>query len=73
MNGKDLCLILCDVWSQFANVAPSALTGALLVLASDFIGCHVLPVHYPVGVITGLLGAPYMLYLLIAMNKKGEF
>ncbi len=56
-----------------ANVAPSALTGALLVLASDFIGCHVLPVHYPVGVITGLLGAPYMLYLLIAMNKKGEF
>lgn len=55
-----------------ANVLPSALTGSLLVLVSDFIGNHVLPVHYPVGVITGLLGAPYMLYLLIAMNKKGE-
>ncbi|RKJ20410.1 iron ABC transporter permease, partial [Butyricicoccus sp. 1XD8-22] len=28
--------------------------------------------RFPVGVITGLLGAPYLIYLLIRMNRKGE-
>lgn len=54
-----------------SSVLPSAFVGALLVLAADFIGNRLLPVHYPAGVITGLLGAPYMLYLLININKKG--
>ena len=54
-----------------SSVLPSAFVGALLVLAADFIGNRLLPVPYPAGVITGLLGAPYMLYLLINMNKKG--
>ena len=54
------------------NVIPSALVGALLVLASDMIGQFVFSTRFPVGVITGILGAPYMLFLLIFVNKRGE-
>ena len=54
------------------NVIPSALVGALLVLASDMIGQFVFSTRFPVGVITGILGAPYMLFLLICVNKRGE-
>ncbi len=54
------------------NTLPAGLVGALLVLASDLIGQFALGTRYPVGVITGILGAPYMLFLLVRMNKKGE-
>lgn len=54
------------------NMTASALTGAVLVLASDLIGQYALPNRYPVGVITGILGAPYLLFLLLRMNRKGE-
>ncbi|MCR5771947.1 MAG: iron ABC transporter permease [Butyrivibrio sp.] len=53
------------------NLASSALTGAILVLAGDFIGQNILPTRYPVGIITGILGAPYLIYLLISQNKGG--
>lgn len=50
---------------------PSALTGAVLVLAADYIGQHLLPGRYPVGVVTGALGAPYLIYLIIRVNRIG--
>ena len=53
------------------NTIPSALTGAILVLAVDFIGQNLLPTRYPVGIVTGILGAPYLVYLLIKENKGG--
>lgn len=49
----------------------AALVGALLVLFSDYIGQFVLPGRYPVGVVTGALGAPYLLYLIIRLNLNG--
>jgi iron complex transport system permease protein len=55
------------------QVLPSALTGALLVLLSDFAGQFLFETRFPVGVITGLLGAPYLVFLLIRINKKGGF
>lgn len=48
----------------------SAITGALLVMISDLIGQFMFSTRYPVGVITGILGAPYLIYLLLRMNKK---
>lgn len=54
------------------NTLPAGLVGAVLVLASDLVGQYALGARYPVGVITGILGAPYMLFLLVRMNKKGE-
>ena len=50
---------------------PSALTGAVLVFAADYVGQHFLPGRYPVGVVTGALGAPYLIYLIIRVNRVG--
>ena len=55
-----------------SNVLASGLLGALLVLSSDMIGQYVFSTRFPVGVITGILGAPYMLFLLICINRRGE-
>lgn len=51
---------------------PAGLVGALLVLVSDFAGQYLFGERYPVGVITGLLGAPYLILLLIRMNRTGS-
>src|SRR6187431_2517086 len=42
---------------------PAGLIGALLVLAADLVGQFAFDHRYPVGVITGVLGAPYLVYL----------
>lgn len=54
-----------------SNVLPSGLVGAVLVLGGDLIGQFVFDTRFPVGIITGILGAPYLLYLLIRMNRTG--
>lgn len=56
----------------FSNVIPAGLVGINLVLASDLIGQFAFEYRFPVGIITGLLGAPYLIFLLIRMNRKGE-
>lgn len=50
---------------------PASLTGACLVLFGDYIGQHLLPNRYPVGIVTGALGAPYLLYLIVRVNRAG--
>ena len=50
---------------------PAACVGAVLVLLGDYAGQHLLPSRYPVGVITGALGAPYLIYLIIRVNRAG--
>lgn len=59
------------VGSGYSNIIPAGLVGVILVLAGDLIGQHAFEVRDPVGVITGVLGAPYLLYLLVRMNRKG--
>lgn len=55
------------------NLLASALVGVVLILASELVGQNLFAVRYPVGVITGILGAPYLLLLLLLqINKKGE-
>jgi iron complex transport system permease protein len=51
---------------------PAGLIGALLVLVADLIGQFTFENRYPVGVITGVLGAPYLVYLLIRSNRSGS-
>lgn len=60
------------VGASFSNILPAGLVGASLVLAADLIGQFAFEYRFPVGVITGLLGAPYLILLLIRMNRKGE-
>lgn len=50
---------------------PAGLVGALLVLVADLVGQFALGTRYPVGVITGVLGAPYLIYLIIRINRSG--
>src|SRR5690606_17414487 len=42
---------------------PAALVGAALVLIADFCGQYAFGTRFPVGVVTGVLGAPYLIYL----------
>jgi iron complex transport system permease protein len=50
---------------------PAAFVGALLVLVGDFAGQWLFDTRYPVGVVTGVLGAPYLIYLIIRTNRSG--
>lgn len=59
------------VGSNMSHALPAGLVGALLILVSDFIGQFCLGIKLPVGVITGILGAPYLIILLIRMNRSG--
>ncbi|MFS0561895.1 iron chelate uptake ABC transporter family permease subunit [Terribacillus sp. 179-K 1B1 HS] len=59
------------VGTGYSNVLTAGLVGINLVLGADLIGQFAFEVRYPVGIITGLVGAPYLLYLLIRMNRKG--
>ncbi|MBO0983371.1 iron chelate uptake ABC transporter family permease subunit [Rathayibacter sp. SD072] len=52
-------------------LVPSALVGALLVLVADLVGQYALGLRYPVGVVTGVLGAPYLIYLIVRSNRSG--
>ena len=56
----------------YSNIIPAGLIGIILVLAADLIGQFAFEARYPVGVITGIIGAPYLIYLLIRINRKGD-
>lgn len=51
-------------------LVPSALIGALLVALADFIARSAFaPVELPVGVVTGVIGAPYLVWLLTRAGR----
>lgn len=57
------------------SLPASALTGAAIVLAADYFAYNVAPMLLdgtvlPVGVVTGALGAPFLLWLLATSNRK---
>lgn len=47
----------------------SAVYGALLTVVADLIARTVLGVEIPVGIVTAILGAPYLLFLLARRNR----
>lgn len=50
---------------------PAALVGSLLVLVADLCGQYAFGTRFPVGVVTGVLGAPYLIYLIVRTNRAG--
>ncbi|WP_210418235.1 FecCD family ABC transporter permease [Ruania zhangjianzhongii] len=52
-------------------LVPAALVGAVLVLVADLVAQFALGTRFPVGVVTGVLGAPYLLYLIVRINRAG--
>jgi iron complex transport system permease protein len=53
------------------GILAAALVGAALLLASDLVATQVLPTPLPTGVVTGAVGAPYLLWLLVTTNRQG--
>ena len=51
----------------------AALVGAWVMLGADLLAQHALPaIQLPVGVVTGVFGALFLLWLLIASNRAGR-
>jgi len=48
----------------------SAILGAVLVLVADTVSRTAFPHELPVGVVTAIIGAPYLLWLLLHTNRK---
>jgi iron complex transport system permease protein len=60
------------VGARTIGLLPSAACGALLLVASDLVARRIFaPTELPVGIVTAILGAPYLLYLLARANKIG--
>lgn len=51
-------------------LAASAVVGGLLLLASDLVAQHVIPVTLPVGVVTVVLGGLYLVWLLVREARR---
>jgi iron complex transport system permease protein len=61
------------VGGRSVALLPSAACGAMLLVASDLVARRVFaPTELPVGIVTAILGAPYLLYLLARANKIGS-
>ncbi len=54
------------------GIIASALVGASIVLASDLVSQHLMPMALPTGVVTGAVGAPYLIWLLATVNRQGR-
>lgn len=55
------------------GLVPAAIVGALVLLGSDLVAQHAVPgTSFPVGVVTGVVGAPYLLWLLTTTNRAGR-
>lgn len=55
------------------SLPAAGLVGASIVLAADFVAANMIPgTSLPVGVVTGALGAPFLLWLLVTSNRTGQ-
>ncbi|MBR7829546.1 iron chelate uptake ABC transporter family permease subunit [Actinospica sp. MGRD01-02] len=55
------------------NLVPTLLLGAALMLWADYISQHAIPNRVlPAGVVTGVLGGGYLVYLLAHQRKTGQ-
>lgn len=48
----------------------AGMIGALLLLCADMLGQYAFPVRYPAGILTSIIGVPYLLYVLVRLNKE---
>jgi len=53
-------------------LVPAALVGMCLVTSADLLGQHAFGLALPVGVVTSLVGAPFLVHLLVRSNRVGR-
>ncbi|GAA3783456.1 FecCD family ABC transporter permease [Streptomyces phyllanthi] len=51
-------------------MVASGLVGALLLIGADLVARTALPVSLPVGVVTAVIGGPFLVYLLVRANLR---
>ena len=57
--------------SLTAALGAAALVGAVVVLAAELVAQHLVPsLEVPVGIITGVVGAPYLLWLIATSGRR---
>ena len=61
-------LVTPDVASRAEDSVERALRPKSL---GDYVGQFMLPSRYPVGVITGAIGAPFLIYLIVRSHRTG--
>lgn len=56
-------------------LATAALVGALVVVVADLVAQHLVPGTFqpPVGLVTGALGAPFLIWLLVRGERRKEY
>jgi iron complex transport system permease protein len=54
-----------------SSLLAAGFVGAAVTLSADLIAQHALPVALPTGVVTGAVGAPYLVWLLVTVNRRG--
>ncbi|MBC7630092.1 iron chelate uptake ABC transporter family permease subunit, partial [Aeromicrobium sp.] len=55
-----------------SGLLAAAFTRATIVLGAGLLSHHPLPVDLPTGVVTGAIGAPYLIWLLATGNREGR-
>jgi iron complex transport system permease protein len=61
------------IGGRSAGLIPSALVGAAILVTADLIARRAFaPTELPVGVVTAVVGAPYLLWLLARANRIGS-
>ncbi|MET1037745.1 MAG: iron chelate uptake ABC transporter family permease subunit [Aeromicrobium sp.] len=54
------------------GIVSAGLVGAVIVLGADLVAQQLLPTALPTGVVTGIVGAPYLIWLLATVNREGR-
>ncbi|KQX74077.1 iron chelate uptake ABC transporter family permease subunit [Aeromicrobium sp. Root472D3] len=54
------------------GILTAGLVGAVIVLGADLVAQQALPTPLPTGVVTGIIGAPYLIWLLATVNREGR-
>ena len=61
------------VGERTPGLVPAGLIGAAIVVYADLLGRRIAaPTELPVGVVTAVIGAPYLLVLLARTNRVGS-
>ncbi|MEU6020146.1 FecCD family ABC transporter permease [Micromonospora sp. NPDC048871] len=54
------------------NLLPAAIIGALIIVVADQVAQRAFPSQLPVGVVTGVLGGGYLVWLLATQRRAGR-
>jgi iron complex transport system permease protein len=57
--------------SARGGIVAAGAVGAIVCLIADYVAMNLLPVEVPTGVVTGAVGAPYLLWLIATTNRRG--